>query len=128
MLRNKRLLIFVVMSILVFIGLLMIFSSSYIWAEYNRWLHRICFIVGYKMILWYNYKGKHRKDRIYYDKKRCIRWNLGFEQSLGTFDKRFILWWFWLWVFQVIGRTYLCIFVLVSQRRKSPPWNYEHFV
>lgn len=35
MLRNKRLLIFVVMSILVFIGLLMIFSSSYIWAEYK---------------------------------------------------------------------------------------------
>ena len=35
MLRNKRLLLFITMSILIFIGLLMIFSSSYIWAQYK---------------------------------------------------------------------------------------------
>ena len=35
MLKNKRLLIFVFMSILIFIGLIMIFSSSYIWASYK---------------------------------------------------------------------------------------------
>lgn len=35
MLKNKRLMIFIIMSILIFIGLLMIFSSSYIWAEYK---------------------------------------------------------------------------------------------
>ena len=35
MLSNKRLLLFIVMSLLIFIGLIMIFSSSYIWAEYK---------------------------------------------------------------------------------------------
>ena len=35
MLKNKRLLVFIVMSILIFIGLVMIFSSSYIWASYK---------------------------------------------------------------------------------------------
>ena len=35
MLRNKRLLIFIFMSILIFIGLIIIFSSSYIWASYK---------------------------------------------------------------------------------------------
>ena len=35
MLKNKRLLIFIFMSILIFIGLIMIFSSSYIWASYK---------------------------------------------------------------------------------------------
>ena len=35
MLKNKRLLIFFVMSILLFIGIIMIFSSSYIWASYK---------------------------------------------------------------------------------------------
>ena len=35
MLKNKRLLLFIAMSALIFIGLLMIFSSSYIWAEYK---------------------------------------------------------------------------------------------
>ena len=35
MLKNKRLMIFTIMSMLISIGLLMIFSSSYIWAEYK---------------------------------------------------------------------------------------------
>ena len=35
MLKNKRLLLFITMSILIFIGLIMIFSSSYIWASYK---------------------------------------------------------------------------------------------
>ena len=35
MLKNKRLLIFIIMSILILIGLMMIFSSSYIWASYK---------------------------------------------------------------------------------------------
>ena len=35
MLKNKRLLVFIFMSILILIGLTMIFSSSYIWASYK---------------------------------------------------------------------------------------------
>lgn len=35
MLKNKRLLVFIIMSILIFVGLIMIFSSSYIWASYK---------------------------------------------------------------------------------------------
>lgn len=35
MLKNKRLLLFLVMSLLIFIGLVMILSSSYIWANYK---------------------------------------------------------------------------------------------
>ena len=35
MLKNKRLMLFITMCILIFIGLLMIFSSSYIWADYK---------------------------------------------------------------------------------------------
>lgn len=35
MLKNKRLLVFIFMSILIFIGLIMIFSSSYIWASFK---------------------------------------------------------------------------------------------
>lgn len=35
MLKNKRLLLFIAMSLLITIGLLMIYSSSYIWADYK---------------------------------------------------------------------------------------------
>ena len=35
MLKNKRLLVFIIMSFLILIGLIMIFSSSYIWASYK---------------------------------------------------------------------------------------------
>lgn len=35
MLKNKRLLIFITMSLLIVIGLMMIYSSSFIWAEYK---------------------------------------------------------------------------------------------
>ncbi len=35
MLKNKRLILFIVMTLLILIGLLMIFSSSYIWADYK---------------------------------------------------------------------------------------------
>lgn len=35
MLKNKRLILFISMSFLIFIGLIMIFSSSYIWADYK---------------------------------------------------------------------------------------------
>ncbi len=35
MLKNKRLLLFITMCLLIFIGLVMIFSSSYIWAGYK---------------------------------------------------------------------------------------------
>lgn len=35
MLKNKRFILFIAMSFLIIIGLLMIFSSSYIWAEYK---------------------------------------------------------------------------------------------
>ena len=35
MLNNKRLMLFLSMTCLIFIGLVMIYSSSYIWAEYK---------------------------------------------------------------------------------------------
>lgn len=57
MLKNKRLLVFIFMSILVFMGATMIFSSSYIWASYKfgdslKYLKQqlIFIIVGYIII------------------------------------------------------------------------------
>ncbi len=75
MLKNKRLLVFIFMSILIFIGLIMIFSSSYIWASFKfndslKYVKQqaIFIVIGY-LVLYFILK---LNDDFFYKKSKIL--------------------------------------------------------